>query len=163
MADSGTTKRSTSRPLRNIYCSACKYPLPPTALFCPGCGPPGLPDDDPDEGLTAGQATLRIVLVFLLFTIVVVYKFDVDLSSYLPGRQSVVVPPPATPDVKVTYIVSAPQANIRESGSMDSKVILTLQKGATVVVLQKGDKWWLVQVGDRVGWVYGKRLIAAAE
>lgn len=159
-----SSSRSFTEPQK--YCTVCKYPLPPKALFCPGCGPPCLPDEDPEDGLSFGQATLRIALICLLFFIVVVYKFDVDLTRYLPNVFSTAPPPPdtkLTEDVKIVYQVAVPQANVRESKSTSSKVVLILDKGMNVVVLRKDDKWWQIQVGDRVGWISSKLLIAKAE
>ena len=143
----------------------CKYQLSPKDLFCPGCGPPSLPDEDPDEGLSIGQTALRIALILLLFMIIVVYKFDMDLRSYLPGFQSTENLPVGKPaeDAKVVYLVAVPQANVRASGSPDAKIIFILEKGATVVVLQQGLRWWQVQFGGRIGWISSDLLMPKVE
>ncbi len=154
-----------------IYCKACKYPLPPNALFCPGCGPPHLPDDIDVEGLSTSQAILRIVLVVILFSIVVVYKYDLKFfDNLLSTLFSTVNAPKETTSLdsrqenaKVVYIVDKPQANVRESASMNGKVLVVLEKGQEVLVLQKKDSWSQIKVGNKIGWIYSKLLIAKVE
>lgn len=152
-----------------IYCKACKYPLPPNALFCPGCGPPHLPEDIDAEGLTVGQTALRIILIVFLFSIVVVYKYDLKIIDKMMQTLFSTAPKEAISldssheTAKVVYIIESSQANVRETASMNARVLVVLEKGQEVTVLEKKDNWWQIKVGDKVGWIYSKLITAKVE
>ncbi|MBI5426710.1 MAG: SH3 domain-containing protein [Nitrospinae bacterium] len=151
------------------YCVACKTRLPPHALFCPRCGPPLLPDAEPDEGLTFGQAFLRIAAVSLLFLLLAVYKYDLKFADYFPQIVSKIASESqlevaTDADFKVVYEVNSLLANVRDKGSMSGKVLFTVKRGDTVAVLGKEDNWSRIRVKDgRTGWVYSALLAAKVE
>ena len=160
------TQASRSSGLKQSRCPVCKYSIPPGALFCPGCGPPQLPVEDPEKGISAGQASLRIILIGLLFSAVVAYKYEINFMDYLPDILPGIEPETrraSTEDIKITYVINAAKTNIREKRSLESKVVMVLDKGVVVSVLQRDDKWSQIQVDEKIGWVLNKRLVAKAD
>lgn len=162
----GNTQTSRASGLRLTRCPVCKYSIPPDALFCPGCGPPQLPVEDPEKGISTGQAALRIILIGLLFSAVVAYKYEINFMDYLPDLLPGIEPETmkaSTEDIKITYVINAPKTSIREKKSLESKVIMVLDKGVVVSILRREDKWSQIQVDEKIGWVLNKRLVARAD
>ncbi|MBI4389044.1 MAG: SH3 domain-containing protein [Nitrospinae bacterium] len=151
------------------YCVACKTRLPPHALFCPRCGPPLLPDAEPEEGLTFAQAFLRIIAIALLFLLLVIYKYDLKFADYFPQIASRILSEPepevaTDADLQVVYEVNSLRANVRDKGSMGGKVLFNVKRGDTVAVLGTEDNWSRIKMKDgRTGWIYSALLTAKVE
>ena len=45
------------------FCADCRQRIPAGDMFCPHCGPPNPPEDQPEEGIGFGQTFIRIVLI----------------------------------------------------------------------------------------------------
>ena len=84
--------------LINDYCVSCSQPLPPGAVFCEHCGPPILPEDIPESGMSIGEAFKKIALLTLVFAGIVAYKTDWDFRTLFD----------TTPSRILVHRVSAP-------------------------------------------------------
>jgi hypothetical protein len=64
-------------------------------------------------------------------------------------------PAPAKKNEAVlTRVISVPQANLREAGAPNAKVVRVLPKNTRLTVFGKADQWYLVQLDDGTGgWV----------
>lgn len=56
-------------------------------------------------------------------------------------------------NAKKLAVVQAGNLNLRESSSLNAKVIAMLHRGTSVEVLDKGEEWSKVRVGEQVGFV----------
>ncbi|MEE9498650.1 MAG: zinc ribbon domain-containing protein [Nitrospinaceae bacterium] len=77
------TKRQNA--LIKDYCISCNKPLPRGAAFCAHCGPPVLPEEVPESGMTFWQTMKKISLLTLVFAALVAYKVDWDYQSFFGG------------------------------------------------------------------------------
>ncbi|PIQ97429.1 MAG: hypothetical protein COV67_04255 [Nitrospinae bacterium CG11_big_fil_rev_8_21_14_0_20_56_8] len=146
------------------FCSVCHRALPPKSLFCPNCGLPEPPEEDPERGLTFGQALLRILGFVLLFCALVVYKLDIQLEQFVPGPgkvpDKIEYPKTTDPDFKVIHIVNMAMVNVREGPSMDAKVVTVLEKGTHVKVLKTKGDWSQIEGNGVQAWVVSRLLTA---
>ena len=74
------TKRQNA--LIKDYCVSCNKPLPRGAVFCEHCGPPILPEEVPESGMTFWQTMNKISLLTLVFAALVAYKVDWDYQDF---------------------------------------------------------------------------------
>lgn len=154
-----------SQPRNSVDCTACGEPVPPKAIFCPNCGPPVLPEERPEVELTGGQTAARIFVLVLLFSALVVYEMDVDLAGYFKGSST---PPTQNPaqtlsqdeDFEVRHFINVDWANLRDRGSMESKIVQAIKKGSEVKVLETVNNWSKIKYKDKTGWVYSSLLTA---
>ena len=63
-----------------LYCDSCNSLLPAPGYYCVQCEPPQGPELEPQGELNLSQAMLRISLLTLFFTIIVVFKLDINLK-----------------------------------------------------------------------------------
>jgi hypothetical protein len=67
------------------------------------------------------------------------------------------------PEERALTYVTATVLNLRDKPTTKSNVVARLKRGQELVVVEKGDPWLQVQVGDKpVGWVHGNYLGDAA-
>ncbi len=154
---------SFEKPAR-FYCPDCREPLPEDAAFCSYCTP-NPPETDPEEGLSRGQAWIRIFVLVFLFVAIASYKLDVNLieqvASFLPvGPSPQSADFPHDQDFEVVIVVNKKTANLRNGPSLDSPVITVISKGTRLKTLERGDEWSKVKAGDQVGWMANSLLTA---
>lgn len=72
-----------------------------------------------------------------------------------PAPAAAIPPAPAKKSELVpTRLISVPQANLREAGAPNAKVVRVLPKNTRLTVFGKADQWYLVQLDDGTGgWV----------
>lgn len=155
---------------RNEYCVVCQNTIPPGALHCRVCGPPKLPEEEPEKGrLTTTQTWLRVAVMTLLFSAMFVYKQEIkfelpwmDDSSVseeeaLEGRGE---HPDNSfkPEFKVVHIVNVPGANIRSEPSIVARRVTVLPQGTRVKVLETRRGWSRIRSNGAEGWVASRLL-----
>ncbi len=150
------------------YCISCNQSLRPDAAFCEHCGPPVLPGDVPESGMTFGQAIKKIGLLTLVFAVLVAYKMDWDYQALfnngLPiSQEEKVREIPDDDDLQLFHYVNVPHANIREKPDGKSKVITGAGKGERLIILEKGEQWTQVDLGGKNGWIATRLLDATIE
>ncbi len=144
------------------YCSDCRGVIPAGAPFCPHCGPPNPPEEEPDEGMSFGQAGFRILLIVLVFGAIALFKMDFDFSSF--GKEEEVLhitketPPgetakPHSVDYKTIHNIKTLKAKMREKPEDNGKLVATLKKGTKVSILDGTDEWWKISTNGQMGWV----------
>jgi uncharacterized protein YgiM (DUF1202 family) len=79
-------------------------------------------------------------------------------SAPSPPAPAAAIPPAPAPakknDAVLTRVISVPQANLREAGAPNAKVVRVLPKNTRLTVFGKADQWYLVQLDDGTGgWV----------
>lgn len=58
--------------------------------------------------------------------------------------------------------VTADRANLRASASVESAIVTTLSKGATVAVVERAGGWARVSAGEKSGWIRASLITATA-
>lgn len=153
-------------------CSECNKPIPDNAVFCPTCGPPHIPEENPDKGISFGGALRRIFFIVLLFSLIALYKLDVnwdsinifELSPDADIREKTRAGNiPDDDDFKVVHFVNVPRANVRAEKSGRSKVVTILEKGVRVTLVEKDENWSKIQVDGTTGWIATRLLTAQVE
>ncbi len=160
------TKRQNA--LIKEYCISCNKPLPRGAAFCEHCGPPVLPGDTPESGMTFWQAMTKVSLLTLVFAVLVAYKVDWDYQAFFVDIVETPVEEdtqdiPKDEDYQVFHYVNVSFANIREQPSKESKVIGGAGKGERLVILEQGEDWTQVDLGGKKGWVATRLLSSSIE
>ncbi len=150
------------------YCVSCNQPLAPGAVFCEHCGPPVLPGDLPESGMSLGQALKKIVLLTLVFVGIVSYKMEWDYQAFFNDVKSGAVEEkaqevPQDEDYELIHYVNVSFANIREQPSGKSKIIAGAGKGERMIVVEKGDQWTQVDLGGQKGWIATRLLSTSIE
>lgn len=153
-------------------CSICRERLR-GALYCARCGPPSEPPiEDFQGGISLKQTFWSIALMVFLFAAAVIYKTDITLDSFkwdavketltLFGEEPPPEPPPGS-DFQIVHIVNVPMANIRKRDSMDSIVIMVLEQGDHVKLLEIKGKWSRLSANDKTGWIVSRLLTTKVE
>lgn len=150
------------------YCVSCNQPLAPGAVFCEHCGPPVLPGDLPESGMSLGQALKKIVLLTLVFVGIVAYKMEWDYQAFFNDVASGAVEEkaqeiPQDEDYELIHYVNVSFANIREQPSGKSKIIAGAGQGERMIVVEKGDQWTQVDLGGQKGWIATRLLSTSIE
>jgi hypothetical protein len=149
------------------YCDVCGILLPAPGFFCVKCDPPEPPDPDPEKGLNIFQASLRIILLILVFIVVAVVRLEVDLQKLAPDEVASEGPLKAAEDedFKLLFKVKVNFANLRDKpNKKTSKIIFVLSKGTAVEVLETKSNWSKIRSNpkpgeeSRAGWVSSKLL-----
>ncbi|KMP12546.1 hypothetical protein UZ36_00305 [Candidatus Nitromaritima sp. SCGC AAA799-C22] len=148
------------------YCGACRTPLSPNTVFCPYCGPPQPPGEEPEEsGITLQQAFIRIGILTLLFMTVAYVKLDLSFDRLFSkqtteetGENLSDSERPTDKDFEIIHTVTSPYANVREKPSTKSKIITVVEKGMNLEVLEDNGGWSRVRVFDKTGWISNKLL-----
>jgi len=141
--------------------------LPAPGFFCIKCDPPEPPDPDPEKGLIASQASLRIVLLILVFIVVAVVRLEIDLQNLAPedvaSEASLKVA--EDEDFKLLFKVKVSFAKVHDKpNTKTSKIIFVLSKGTPVEVLEKKGNWSKIRSNPRqgeetrTGWLASKLL-----
>ena len=165
LGDNSTTYPNLKR--KHQYCDDCGTLLPAPGFFCIKCDPPELPDPDPEKGLIASQASLRIVLLILVFILVAVVRLEIDLQNLAPegvaSEASLKVA--EDEDFKLLFKVRVKFANLRDKpNTKKSEIIFVLSKGTPVEVLGKKGNWSKIRSNpkpgeeSRTGWLASKLL-----
>lgn len=153
-------------------CNECKKPLPKNAIFCPTCGPPHIPDENPEKGIGLGGAFRRITFIVVLFGLIAFYKLDINLDSInifelAPDAEiqekTKAGEIPQDDDFKLIHFVNVPRANVREEKSGKSKVVTVLKKGVRVTIVEKDENWSKIEVDGTTGWIATRLLTAQIE
>lgn len=148
---------------RNEYCVVCQNTIPPGALYCRVCGPPKLPEEEPEKGrLTMTQTLLRVGVMTLLFSAIVVFKQEIKFK--LPWIDESLEAQGENPDnsfkpeFKVVHIVNVPGANIRSEPSIVARKLTVLPQGTRVKVLETRRGWMRIRSNGAEGWVASRLL-----
>ena len=154
---------------RNEYCVVCQNTIPPGALYCRVCGPPKLPEEEPEKGrLTMTQTLLRVAVMALLFSAIVVFKQEIKFK--LPWIDESAVSEEGAleqgehpgnsfkPEFKVVHIVNVPGANIRSEPSIVARKLTVLPQGTRVKVLETRPGWQRIRSNGAEGWVASRLL-----
>jgi len=150
-----------------FYCDTCDSLLPAPGFYCEQCEPPRGPDSIIENELTFSQAMLRISLLALLFSVVAIFKLDINIVDELPYDQGETKFKIAEDeDFKIFYKINTGLANVRSHpSSKRSKIIATLPRGAQVEILHEMHRGWSkvkykVKLGDQYkkGWIATKLL-----
>jgi hypothetical protein len=145
------------------HCSVCREPLPDDAAFCPHCGPPNPPEDEPIEGIGLGQTFFRIFLIVVLFGAVAIYKLDINLSDDTDETPSSGTPikvpagkgaeKPHVVDFKTINHIKVAKSRVRQKPEDSGKVLTVLKKGDKVTILDSNEEWLQVQASGETGWI----------
>jgi len=145
------------------FCTVCREPLPDGVAFCPHCGPPNPPEDEPEEGMGGGQTFFRIFLIVILFGAVAIFKLDINLGGdqeetapALPGIKSPGDKAPVKPhvvDFKTINHIKVNKSRVRQKPSNKGTVLTVLKKGDKVKILDNNEDWWKVQADGKTGWI----------
>ena len=145
-------------------CISCQKPLPPGALFCEACGPPSLPADNTERGLTKTQTATSIAIMVFFFSTLVLLKLEMgfgDVVALLFPENAEEQVLPQDPDFVVIHYVNVRRANVREEPGSEAKVLTTLGKGVKVKVLEPGETWTKIDLNGNPAWI-GTRLLDTA-
>ena len=154
---------------RNEYCVVCQNTIPPGALYCRVCGPPKLPEEEPEKGrLTMTQTLLRVGVMTLLFSAIVVFKQEIKFKlpwiDESPVSEEEALEQGEHPDnsfkpeFKVVHIVNVPGANIRSEPSIVARKVTVLLQGTRVKVLETRRGWQRIRSNGAEGWVASRLL-----
>lgn len=145
------------------HCSVCREPLLEGAAFCPHCGPPNPPEDEPVEGIGLGQTFFRIFLIVVLFGAVAIYKLDINLSDdteETPSSETLIKAPvgkeaekPHVVDFKTINHIKVDKSSVRQKPEDSGKVLTVLKKGDKVTILDSNAEWLKVQASGKTGWI----------
>ena len=165
LGDNSTTYPNLKR--KHQYCDVCVTLLPAPGFFCVKCDPPEPPDPDPEKGLIASQASLRIVLLILVFIVVAVVRLDIDLQNLAPKEvaSEASLKVAEDEDFKLLFKVKVSSAKLHDKpNTKTSKIIFVLSKGTPVEVLEKKGNWSKIRSNprpgeeSRTGWLASKLL-----
>ena len=165
LGDNSTTYPNLKR--KHQYCDVCVTLLPAPGFFCIKCDPPEPPDPDPEKGLIASQASLRIALLVLVFIVVAVVRLEIDLQNLTPEEVASEAPHKIAEDedFKLLFKVKVISANLRNiPNTKASKIISVLSKGTRVEVLEKKGSWSKIRSNTNpeeeplTGWIASKLL-----
>ena len=165
LGDNSTTYPNLKR--KHQYCDVCVTLLPAPGFFCVKCDPPEPPDPDPEKGLIASQASLRIVLLILVFIVVAMVRLEIDLQNLAPEEiaSEASLKVAEDEDFKLLFKVKVSSANLRDKpNTKTSKIIFVLSKGTPVEVLVKKGNWSKIRSNPRpgeesqTGWLASKLL-----
>ena len=165
LGDNSTTYPNLKR--KHQYCDVCVTLLPAPGFFCVKCDPPEPPDPDPEKGLIASQASLRIVLLILVFIVVAVVRLEIDLQNLAPEEvaSEASLKVAEDEDFKLLFKVKVGFAKLHDKpNTKTSKIIFVLSKGTPVEVLEKKGNWSKIRSNprpgeeSRTGWLASKLL-----
>lgn len=165
LGDNSTTYPNLKR--KHQYCDVCVTLLPAPGFFCVKCDPPEPPDPDPEKGLIASQASLRIVLLILVFIVVAVVRLEIDLQNLAPEEvaSEASLKVAEDEDFKLLFKVKVSSAKLHDKpNTKTSKIIFVLSKGTPVEVLGKKGNWSKIRSNprsgeeSRTGWLASKLL-----
>jgi hypothetical protein len=152
---------------KDQYCDVCVTLLPAPGFFCFECDPPEPPDPDPEKGLIVSQASLRIILLVLVFIVIAVVRLEIDLQNLASEEVASVASLKVAEDedFKLLFKVKVSFANLRDKpNTKTSKIIFVLSKDTSVEVLEKKGNWSKIRsnprhgVESRTGWLASKLL-----
>ena len=145
------------------FCAVCREPLPAGVPFCPHCGPPNPPEDEPDEGIGYGQTFFRIFLIVILFGAIAIFKLDISLKDFteetsppLPGIKSPTgtgQEKPHVVDFETISKIKVNKSRVRQKPSNKGKVVTVLKKGSKVTILDGNEDWWKIMADGETGWI----------
>lgn len=145
------------------FCSVCREPLPAGVSFCPHCGPPNPPEDEPDEGIGAGQTFIRIFLILILFGAIAIFKLDINLTdneeeplpteAILKSSTGTKKVKPHVVDFETISKIKVDKSRVRQKPSKDGKILTVLKKGTKVKILDNNEDWWKIVADGKTGWI----------
>jgi hypothetical protein len=165
--DQSILNRFGKKPERKyLYCDSCNSLLPAPGFYCVQCEPPQGPKLEPQGELNFSQAMLRISLLTLFFTIIVVFKLDINLKYiFLSNSQETPLKVAKDEDFKVFFKVNTRLANLRNLPNIkNSKIIDKLELGNQVELLVAERGWSKIKFkpqageGTKIGWIATKLL-----
>ena len=165
LGDNSTTYPNLKR--KHQYCDVCVTLLPAPGFFCVKCDPPEPPDPDPEKGLIASQASLRIVLLILVFIVVAVVRLEIDLQNLAPEEVASEASLKVAEDenFKLIFKVKVSIAKLHDKpNTKTSKIKFVLSKGTQVEVFGKKGNWSKIRSNPRpgeetrTGWLASKLL-----
>lgn len=152
---------------RGTTCSACKKPVPDDLLVCLACDIPEVVEPDPEKGvLTASQTSLRIAVMVLIFSLIVVFKYNIKIGKSGPDIQTEVIEEteivpdsPLDGNFETLHIVNVSAANVRAEPSIAAKRVAVLSMGTQVKVLKTQNDWTQIRANGTTGWVASRLLV----
>jgi len=147
-------------------CISCRKPLAPGALFCETCGPPSLPAENTEQGMTKGQTAASIAVMLFFFSTLVILKLGMsfeDVYSLLISQNTQEENLPQDPDFEVIHYVNVTRANVRDQPSSEGKVLTVLGQGVQVKVLEPGENWTKIDLNGKPAWISAGLLDTAVE
>ena len=143
------------------FCSLCGTEILSKSIFCFECGPPDLPNKEPEEiGISLEQAFVRIAGLIFLFVCVALVKFDVfnddlvsltdkdkEVQSSIDGKKI------QDDGFELMHTVIPSSANVRSKPSMDGHVIAVVEEGMNLTLIEKKEDWTKVHVFEKTGWI----------
>ena len=146
---------------KKLYCNTCNSIMPPPGFFCIQCGPPDGPVAFAEGKLTFSKMILRVTLLVLLFSVVAIFKLDINVLEVLPINQNETqIKVPEDEDFKIIFNVNTGLANIRSLPNMKtSKIIDSISIGTEVMVNGVQGDWSKIKYGPefngklKAGWI----------
>ena len=145
------------------FCAVCREPLPDGAAFCPHCGPPNPPEDEPDEGIGFGQTFFRIFLIVILFGAIAIFKLDINLTDHTDdatpsetvkkssdGKKT---EKPHVVDFETINHIKIDKSKVRQKPSNKGKILTVLKKGTKVKILDSNEDWLKIMADGETGWI----------
>ena len=153
-------------PLVSGICFSCGEPLAPGALFCENCGPPSLPVEAPEQGMTKGQTAASIAVMLFFFSALVILKvgmsFD-DVYSLFLSKSIEEQALPQDADFEIHHYVNVKRANVRDQPNLESEILTMLGQGVQVKVLEPGEEWTKIDLNGKPGWINSGLLTNSIE
>ena len=147
-------------------CISCRKPLSPGALFCETCGPPSLPADNTEQGMTLRQTAASIAIMLFFFSTLVILKLGMsfeDVYSLLISQSAQEEDLPQDPDFEVNHYVNVKRANVRDQPSSEGRVLTVLGQGVQVKVLEPGEDWTKIDLNGKPAWISAGLLDTSVE
>lgn len=147
-------------------CSVCGARILPGTIFCFECGLPDLPKKEPEEtGISLEQTVMRIGVLVFLFVCVVLVKFDVSIDDLFSSSGTILEADSLNfseksqdDEFELLHTVIPLLANVRSKPSMDGKVIVVVEEGMSLVIIEKKQDWTKVRVFEKTGWVVSRLI-----
>lgn len=145
------------------FCAVCREPLPDGAAFCPHCGPPTPPEEEPEKGIGFGQTFFRVLLIVILFGAIAIFKLDISLTDNTDETapsETILKPPfgkgkakPHVVDFETINHIKVDKSQVRQEPTKNGKVLTVLKKGAKVKILDNNEDWWKITADGKTGWI----------
>ncbi len=154
-------------------CSVCNTVIRPPSIICEHCGPPVLPPEDIPESINMFQALTRILVALVVFAGVVYFKAGPEVTkgvekiiTRIKSQMPMSAPKetePVKPDFQLIHSVNVGRANVRAEPTTRSDVVVVVEKGQVLKVLQKNENWSQVQLDGKKGWIASRLLDSRVE
>lgn len=147
-------------------CPTCKNIIPEGFPYCRECAAPQLPSEALEAGLSRGKTVARIALITAIFAAVVMARYDIKMDDLFPVGQETEVTADEIPqddDYKVAHGINVSHANVRNTPSSRGKIVIVVNKGDSLEILDRGESWTQIKIKEQTGWIATRLLTTTIE